>query len=141
MTIITIGEPKLSFARDGFASYITRLGGYHKVQVNHLSNRATDEQVLRAIGEKYCVVLDEHGHTLSSVELAQFLEKRSVEGIGEMCFVIGGPDGHSDHIKERADFLWSLSRLTFPHDMAMLIFAETLYRASTIIGNHPYHRE
>jgi 23S rRNA (pseudouridine1915-N3)-methyltransferase len=75
------------------------------------------------------------------MELAEFLEKRSVEGVGEMCFVIGGPDGHSEHIKERADFLWSLSRLTFPHDMAMVIFAETLYRASTINKNHPYHRE
>lgn len=141
MKIITIGEPKLSFAKEGFGEYIKRLGGYHKVDVVHLSDTTTDEKIIEAIDNNFCVVLDEGGKEFTSRELAIFLDKKAVEGIGEMIFLIGGPDGHSEQIKKRADFVWSMGRLTFPHDMAMVIMAEALYRASTINSNHPYHRD
>ena len=141
MTILTIGEPKLPFAKIGFAEYIKRLGGYHKISVTHLSDTTSDEKVVQLIGHAYCVVLDEHGKEFTSRELAQFLNEKSVHGVGEMIFVIGGPDGHSAFMKSHAQTLWSMSKLTFPHDMAMLILAEALYRASTINVNHPYHRD
>lgn len=141
ITIITIGQPKLSFAKEGFAEYIKRLSGFHRVDVKHLSDKMKDEHLLRVIDNYFCVVLDEHGVEYSSRELAVFLDTQSVNGIGEMAFVIGGPDGHSTTIKKRANVLWSMGKLTFPHDMAMMIMAEALYRASTINSGHPYHRE
>jgi len=55
--------------------------------------------------------------------------------------VVGGPDGHSDIIRNRADSLWSLSKLTFPHDVAVMIMLEAIYRAATINAGHPYHRD
>ncbi len=139
--IVTIGQPKLSFAKEGFAEYIKRLSGFHKVEVVHLSDRATDDKVIQIIDNRFCVVLDEHGVEYTSRDFARFLDEKSVNGVGEIVFVIGGPDGHNETIKKRADILWSMSKLTFPHDLAMMILAETLYRSSTINVGHPYHRE
>lgn len=139
--IITIGEPKLSFAKTGFGEYVKRLRGYHKVEVLHFPDAVKDEKIIKDVDNTFCVVLDENGREFTSRELAEFLEKKSTHGIGEMCFLIGGPDGHSDEIKIRADLLMSMSQLTFPHDIAMMVLAETLYRASTINSNHPYHRD
>ena len=79
------------------------------------------------------------GPQLTSEALAEFLDKRSFEG-REVCFIIGGPDGLPQEVIDSADMLWSLSKLTFPHDLAMVVLAETLYRASTISVGHPYHR-
>lgn len=141
LKIITIGEPKLSFAKEGFGEYIKRLGAYHSVQVQHLKNGAGDKKMLDIIDNTFCVVLDENGTEFSSKELAQFLDKKAVQNIGEMCFVVGGPDGHSDIIKNRADVLWSFGKMTLPHDLAMVVLVEALYRASTINVGHPYHRD
>ena len=76
---------------------------------------------------------------LASEELAAFLDKRAQEG-RELCCIIGGPEGLPARVIARADFSWSFSRLTFPHDLAMVVLAESLYRASTINARHPYHR-
>lgn len=141
MIIITIGRPKLHYAREGFAEYIKRLASFHKVKVEHLSDRISDEKILNSIGDRYCVVLDEHGREYTSRHLADFLNEKSTNGVGEMIFVIGGPDGHSEMIKKRADVLWSMGQMTYPHDLAMVVLAEALYRASTINARHPYHRE
>ena len=138
---MTIGEPKLAFAKMGFDEYIKRLGRYHKVEVLHVSDKADDKKILKICDNAFVIVLDEKGQELSSKTLAVFLNEKSVQGVGEMIFLIGGPDGHSDVIKNRADVLLSMSKLTFPHDLAMMILAETLYRASTINHNHPYHRD
>lgn len=141
LKIVTIGEPKLFFAKEGFGEYIKRLGAFHKIDVVYLKDGVRDEKILSKIGNSFFVVLDEHGKEFSSRGLAQFLDKKALESVGEMSFLIGGPDGHSDVLRERAEYLWSFGKLTFPHDMAMVILAEALYRASTINANHPYHRE
>jgi 23S rRNA (pseudouridine1915-N3)-methyltransferase len=141
LKIITIGEPKLSFAREGFKEYIKRLNAYHKVQVVHLKDNSSDNKIIDVIGNLFCVVLDEKGKELTSKELSVFLEQKAVQSVGEMCFVIGGPDGHGEEIKKRADYLWSFGKMTLPHDLAMVVLVEALYRASTISAGHPYHRE
>ena len=138
--IITIGNPKLEFAQIGFAEYMKRLQSFHKVDLRHLKDSSTDEDILKEIDKSFCIILDEKGKEFSSRELSSFLDKKAVQGISEICFVIGGPDGHSEEIKNRADYLWSFGRLTFPHDLAMVVLVEALYRASTISVNHPYHR-
>jgi 23S rRNA (pseudouridine1915-N3)-methyltransferase len=86
------------------------------------------------------VVLDERGADLSTLKLAQRLEEWMLAG-GDTAFIIGGADGIDDALKERADDTIRLSSLTLPHAMARLVLCEQLYRAVSVIRNHPYHRE
>lgn len=85
------------------------------------------------------IALDEHGRQWSTVELAKRLRDWQAAG-SDLAFVIGGPDGIAEDCLARADRHWSLSRLTLPHGLARVLVAEQLYRASTVIAGHPYHR-
>jgi 23S rRNA (pseudouridine1915-N3)-methyltransferase len=84
-------------------------------------------------------VLEITGKDLTSHQLADFLRTRELAA-REVSFVIGGPDGLPAEIRAQADYQWSLSRLTFPHDLAMVVTLEALFRASTIHAHLPYHR-
>lgn len=139
--IITIGQPKLSYARDGWEEYLKRLGRFHQVRVTHLADRYADDgpAIIQAVGKAYLIALAIEGAQMSSEELSRFLDRRAHDG-RELCFVVGGPDGLPSLVIANADQRWSLSKLTFPHDLAMVVLAETLYRASTISAGHPYHR-
>jgi 23S rRNA (pseudouridine1915-N3)-methyltransferase len=86
------------------------------------------------------VVLDERGRTCTTRELAARFSGWQMEG-RDVAFIIGGADGLSDGIKHDADVMWSLAKLTLPHGLVRVIVAEQLYRAYTILKNHPYHRE
>jgi len=89
---------------------------------------------------EYLVLLDEQGRQLSSRELADKLNEWQTVG-QDLAFVIGGPDGVSESVRQRANFTWSLSRLTLPHGLARVLFAEQLYRAWSLSTGHPYHRD
>jgi 23S rRNA (pseudouridine1915-N3)-methyltransferase len=86
------------------------------------------------------VVLDERGRTCTTRELAQRMAAWQMEG-RDVAFIIGGADGLSPAIKRDAHVMWSLTPLTLPHGLARIVVAEQLYRAHTILKNHPYHRE
>jgi 23S rRNA (pseudouridine1915-N3)-methyltransferase len=86
------------------------------------------------------IALDENGKQLDSVSLSKKLESWTHNG-RDVTFVIGGADGLSDELKKSADMLWSLSSLTLPHALVRVILVEQVYRAWTIMDNHPYHRE
>ena len=86
------------------------------------------------------VLLDERGRNLSSDELAQKLGQWRDEGIRETRFVIGAADGHSHAEREAADLLLAFGKATWPHLMARAMVMEQVYRASTILAGHPYHR-
>lgn len=86
------------------------------------------------------VVLDEHGQDLSTAELAQRLERWQAGG-DDVAFIVGGPDGLSEQIKRSADETVRLSTLTLPHALVRPLLAEALYRAWSVLRNHPYHRE
>ena len=85
------------------------------------------------------VVLDESGKSVTTKQLAQRLIQWR-EGGRDVAFVIGGADGTAAHLKSSAHWLWSLSPLTLPHGLVRVILAEQLYRAVSILNNHPYHR-
>jgi len=85
------------------------------------------------------VVLDEHGHELTSKELAAWLAQRLESG-RDLAFIIGGPDGLAPSVKTGAAQQMRLSSFTLPHGLARVLLAEQLYRATTILANHPYHR-
>ena len=139
--LITVGEPKLVYAKQGWAEYLKRLQRYHQVRVTHVADKwAYDAEHLRqAAGNSHKVALVIGGRQFSSEQLADFLEQRALDG-RELSFIIGGPEGLPQQVIAAADTQWSLSPLTFPHDLAMLVLAESLYRASTIAAGHPYHK-
>jgi 23S rRNA (pseudouridine1915-N3)-methyltransferase len=140
--IITVGEPKLAYARAGWTEYLGRLQHYHQLQVTHIADKwAYDaDYILKASAGSYRVALViDGGSQLGSHELAAFLDKRALEGRA-ISFLIGGPEGLPAAVIECADYKWSFSKLTFPHDLAMVVLLESLYRASTINAGQPYHK-
>ena len=139
--IITVGAPRLTYAREGWQEYFRRLGRYHQVRATHLADKWADDAAhfLQAAGSAYKVALVIEAAQVSSEALAGFLERQAGQG-RELCFLIGGPEGLPPAIIAAADMRWSLSKLTLPHDLAMLVTLEALYRASTIAAGHPYHR-
>lgn len=87
------------------------------------------------------IILDENGKQHKSKEFASLLNKFAVSGDSNITFVIGGADGLSEEILNKANTKISFSKMTLPHLMVRVILAEQLYRANSIINNHPYHRE
>lgn len=138
--IITIGSPKLEYAKSGWQEYLKRLKHYHSVEVTHIPDKHNEPKyLLDAAGRAYKVALNIEGTQLSSPELASFLQSHMIHN-KEMAFLIGGPDGLQKEVLDKCDVQLSFSRLTFPHDLAMVILLEALYRAATIVAGQPYHR-
>jgi 23S rRNA (pseudouridine1915-N3)-methyltransferase len=88
----------------------------------------------------YLVALDEHGRQMTSPTFAQLVAKQRDGGIGALAFVLGGPDGHGPELLTRADYKLSFGPMTLPHGLARILLTEQLYRATTILSGHPYHR-
>jgi 23S rRNA (pseudouridine1915-N3)-methyltransferase len=139
--IVTVGEPKLAYAKRGWDEYLKRLQHYHQVQITRIPDKyAYDaEYISKVTTGSYVIALEITGTQLSSPQLAAFLDKRAIEG-RTISLVIGGPDGLPQSTRNSADYRWSFSPLTFPHDLAMVILLESLYRASTISAGVPYHK-
>ena len=87
------------------------------------------------------IVLDERGETLSSRELAQKIGSWQDTGCGTVAFLIGGANGHADHLRKQADLKLSFGRMTLPHMLMRVVLAEQIYRAKTILDGHPYHKD
>ena len=151
--LLAVGDRQPSWVDEAFGAYSTRLPREWKFrldviptvrrQKNDKSGRAMEaegESILAKLhpGEQV-ILLDERGRQLDSKGLAGKLSDWQTDG-RDLCFVIGGPDGLSDACKQRADFSWSLSKLTLPHGLARVLFAEQLYRARSLQTGHPYHR-
>ena len=94
-----------------------------------------------AAGNAVTVVLDERGKALSSMELARKLEGWRDTGRRETRFLIGAADGHEEALRDKADLTMSFGPATWPHLLARAMLAEQLFRATSILANHPYHRE
>jgi 23S rRNA (pseudouridine1915-N3)-methyltransferase len=138
--IITVGAPKLTYAKVGWGEYFGRLKHYHQLRVTHIADKHNDAaHILEAAAGSHLVALVIDGPQLASEELAAFLDKRALES-REVSFIIGGPEGLPAEVINHADTQLSLSRLTFPHDLAMVVLLEALYRASTINAGQPYHK-
>lgn len=97
-------------------------------------------RILETAGRDYLIVLDERGQEATTLQLADRMQQWLGDG-RDISLVIGGADGLHQDVKSRADWLWSLSKLTLPHAMVRVLLAEQLYRAWSVINHHPYHRE
>lgn len=98
------------------------------------------KRILETVGKDFIIACDERGLELTTIHLAEKLIKWQAL-TRDISVVIGGADGLHSSVKQRADFLWSLSQLTMPHAFVRVLLCEQLYRAHTININHPYHRE
>ncbi len=87
------------------------------------------------------IVLDERGENMKSTELAAKISGWQLNGCSELCFLIGGADGHLPSTRDRADLVLSFGKLTLPHILMRAVLSEQIYRIQTIISGHPYHRE
>lgn len=154
VAILAVGERPPSWVETAVAAYLVRIP---KAVAPKLIEIAPGRQrksgdVPRAVideGERVLaavppgarlVLLDERGENWSSVELAQRLARWAHDG-RQTVFAIGGPDGHAQSVRSRADLSWSLSALTLPHALVRVVLVEQLYRAWSIHAGHPYHRE
>jgi len=151
--ILAVGHKLPGWAADGCAEYVKRMPRELPLVLIEIKpeprGSKTREQLLAAEktrlqaalqGFRRVVVLDELGADLTTVKLAQRLEGWMREG-GDTAFVIGSADGIAEELKREADATLRLSSLTLPHAMARLILCEQLYRAVSVLKNHPYHRE
>ena len=129
--------------------YLKRLSHFVKCEIAEIKDSAGHEnaaiegkRILETLNPKsFAVLLDPAGHPLSSPELAERLKNWENRGLKEVAFIIGGAEGVSRAVAERADDRLSLSFLTFTHEMARVILLEQLYRAYTILRGFPYHNE
>lgn len=139
--LVTIGKPKLAYAQAGWRQYLGRLERLHSVRLTQLPDKYAYDaaKIHEAVAGTYAVALEITGNRLSSPKLAEFLRRRELAA-QEVSFVIGGPEGLPKAVIAQADYCWSLSDLTFPHDLAMVLTVEALYRASTINAGLPYHK-
>ncbi len=151
--ILAVGHKLPDWVAKGCAEYIKRMPRELPLSVVEIKpeprGSKTREQLLAAertrlqaalSGFNRIVVLDERGTDLTTVKLAQRLEDWMREG-GDTAFIIGGADGIDEELKQRAASMIRLSSLTLPHAMARLVLCEQLYRAVSVVKNHPYHRE
>ncbi|WP_057882147.1 23S rRNA (pseudouridine(1915)-N(3))-methyltransferase RlmH [Tsuneonella troitsensis] len=100
----------------------------------------TGGRVPDAPAQSRTVLLDERGKTLSSEEFAAILGRWRDDGVREARFVLGAADGHSEAERSAADLLLAMGAMTWPHLLARAMLMEQLYRATTIVAGHPYHR-
>lgn len=100
----------------------------------------TGGKVPGATGQTRIILLDERGKNLSSEEFAAILGRWRDEGVRETRFLIGPADGHDESLRREADLLIAFGKATWPHLMARAMLAEQLYRATSILAGHPYHR-
>ena len=151
--LIAVGERMPAWVADGFAEYRKRLS--HDLPLElveiRLGARGKGRDPARAIAEEGAAVLaalpkdasvialDGRGKAWSSEDLAQAFLRWRMDAC-DLAFVIGGPDGHAPEVLARADQRWSLGPLTLPHMLVRLVVVEQLYRATTILAGHPYHR-
>ena len=151
--ILAVGHKLPDWVAKGCAEYIKRMPRELPLSVVEIKpeprGSKTREQLLAAektrlqaalSGFNRIVVLDKRETDLTTVKLAQRLEDWMREG-GDTAFIIGGADGIDEELKQRAASMIRLSSLTLPHAMARLVLCEQLYRAVSVVKNHPYHRE
>jgi 23S rRNA (pseudouridine1915-N3)-methyltransferase len=150
LSLWTIGKPHEPYIKPGIEEFTDRISRYFPVEwkIFPVPKHNNEDQlkkaeaalILDALGkDDYLVVLDEKGKMFSSEGLAEFIQLRGNESTQKIIFLIGGAYGVDPLVMKKARTTWSLSALTFPHQLVRLILAEQLYRACTILRNEKYH--
>ncbi len=141
--IVAVGKPRLAYAREGIAEYITRLRCFapHELEYVKASDPQREGPLLLARTENcHRIVLDERGKQFTSRAFSEEIGKIELNARKTCALIIGGASGHTQGVRNSADLLWSLSTLTLQHEMALMLALEQMYRAHTILKNIPYHK-
>ena len=151
--LIAVGTRMPVWVQTAYADYAARLPRESALVLKEIAvaergknadlarlKRDEGEKILKALPRDATVIaLDEHGTQWDSVALSAQLKSWLASG-RDTALLIGGPDGHAPEVLARADKTWALSKLTLPHALVRVLVAEQLYRAHSILTNHPYHR-
>jgi len=155
--VVAVGKIREKFLSEGIKEYTKRLGSYLRLDIVEISDEpcperlsAADEErvkkkegerILKAIGQQeHVVLLDLKGKEFTSPQLSEYIDQLALNGQSSIAFVIGGSLGLSDEVRQRADFAWSFSRLTFPHPLIRVMLLEQIYRAMKISRGEAYHK-
>jgi 23S rRNA (pseudouridine1915-N3)-methyltransferase len=152
LKIIAVGHKMPAWVTAGFEEYVKRMPREAMISLIELKpdkraagkggeqvREAEAARILEAAGKDYLIALDEHGQEVTTLKLADRF-KTWLSGGRDVSLVIGGADGLHPSVLQKADWTWSLSPLTLPHAMVRVVLAEQLYRAWSVLNNHPYHR-
>ena len=151
----SIGKAHDSYVKEGITEFTKRISKYFPVEwtiipVPKNAGMLSETDLKKREGETilqwlkqddYLVALDEHGKQFASEGLSDFLQERASASTRNLVFLIGGAFGLDAAVLKRAQLKWSLSQLTFPHQLVRLILAEQVYRACTILQNEKYHHK
>lgn len=153
LNLLAVGTKMPAWVTDGYQEYAKRLPRECQLILQEITpakrgktghpaqwKQQEGERLLQAIPEQHHVVaLEVTGKSWSTEQLATQMANWQQDG-RDVSLLVGGPDGLDEPCRQRADQLWSLSPLTLPHPIARVVLAEQLYRAWTVLQNHPYHR-
>jgi 23S rRNA (pseudouridine1915-N3)-methyltransferase len=153
LKIITVGHKMPAWVKAACAEYIKRMPRELSVDIieikpdkrsdgkNSVSVQASEaKRILKVANQDYLIACDERGIEKTTVELAAAMQ--SWQALGrDVSIVVGGADGIDPALIKQADWRWSLSKLTLPHAFVRVLLTEQLYRAHTVIQNHPYHKD
>ena len=152
-TLIAVGEKMPSWVTEGYNEYAKRLSHELPLQLVEITSklRGRTNDTARVIADEGAlmlaavpkganvIALDGRGKALSSEQLAEQLARWRMDG-RDLAFLIGGPEGLAQAALQRANQTWSFGPATLPHPLVRILLAEQLYRATSLLANHPYHR-
>lgn len=150
--LIAVGTRMPAWVESGYADYAGRLPREIRLELVELPvehrgknadiarlRSAEGEKLLKAAGESRIIAFDERGAQPDTLGWSEALKGWMRDG-RDVSLLIGGPDGHAPAVLLKAEAKWSLSKLTYPHALVRVVVAEQLYRAWSLLNNHPYHR-
>ena len=150
VNIVCVGKIKEKFFTDAIGEYEKRLSRFCTLNIievpeatkfTNLEQKSNIEgELLLAKASGVIIALDGRGKELSSPEIAKFIEEKKVSGLSVISFIIGGSNGLSKAVLDKADLKLSFGKITFPHQLFRVVLAEQIYRAFTIIDGLPYHK-
>lgn len=155
INLLFVGKVNKNPLNEALNEYLSRLENYTRLKMIYVKPPAytskTNVNEIKKIeagliakqlkSGDYIILLDERGKEMTTIGFSEWLQNKMLQGTRDLVFVIGGAFGFSDDIKLRANLTLSLSKLTFPHQVAHLVLVEQLYRAFTILKNESYHHD
>jgi 23S rRNA (pseudouridine1915-N3)-methyltransferase len=155
ISLWSIGKGHETYVKEGVSEFTKRISKYFTVEwtlipvpknagmLPEIDLRKKEAEIILQWlkPDDYLIALDEHGKEFTSEDVADFLQARSNESVKNLVFLIGGAYGLEEQVLKKAKLKWSLSQLTFPHQLVRLILAEQIYRACTILRNEKYHHK
>lgn len=149
----SVGKPHDADYKNAIDDFTKRISKYYSIEwkiisaakqninslITDVKNQESEKILYSLQKDDFVILLDERGKSFSSITLASFIEDKAMNRVKNLIFIIGGAFGVNDILLKRAQFVWKLSDLIFPHQIVRLILAEQVYRACTILNNEKYH--